>query len=224
MESEPMIIREKSFPKSWEDFLDKTHVDHELMTQLVKGYLTSEGFHDISQIMDEEAKEIGFAEKNESSEPTELQIIQRSIREAILGGHIKRAESLINKNFPEMLDDDHLLHFYLQTLHLVELIRAKNFTEAIKFAQEDIVEKGDHPECLPDLERAMGLLAYEKPEESPFGDLLKQGFRLKVWTKVNQSIHTHEQKDTSNRLSNTMKYALWNEKLFSSLKIPFTNL
>ena len=79
-----------------------------------------------------------------------------------------------------MLDDDHLLHFYLQTLHLVELIRAKDFTEAIKFAQEDIVEKGDHPECLPDLERAMGLLAYEKPEESPFGDLLKQGFRLKV--------------------------------------------
>ena len=79
MESEPMIIREKSFPKSWEDFLDKTHVDHELMTQLVKGYLTSEGFHDISQIMDEEAKEIGFAEKNESTEPTELQIIQRSV-------------------------------------------------------------------------------------------------------------------------------------------------
>ena len=116
-----------------------------------------------------------------------------------------------------MLDDDHLLHFYLQTLHLVELIRAKNFTEAIKFAQEDIVEKGDHPECLPDLERAMGLLAYEKPEESPFGDLLKQGFRLKVssyflskfnqrikvWTQVNQSIHTHEQKDTSNRLRNS---------------------
>jgi hypothetical protein len=79
MESEPMIIREKSFPKSWEDFLDKTHVDHELMTQLVKGYLSSEGFHDISQIMDEEAKEIGFAEKNESSEPTELQNIQRSV-------------------------------------------------------------------------------------------------------------------------------------------------
>ena len=75
MESEPMLTREKS----WEDFLDKTHVDHELMTQLVKGYLTSEGFHDISQIMDEEAKEIGFAEKNESCEPTELQKIQRSV-------------------------------------------------------------------------------------------------------------------------------------------------
>ena len=104
-----------------------------------------------------------------------------------MGGHIKRAESLINKNFPEMLDDDHLLHFYLQTLHLVELIRAKNFTEAIKFAQEDIVEKCDHPECLPDLERAMGLLAYEKPEESPFGDLLKQGFRLKVFSIFHQN-------------------------------------
>ena len=117
-----------------------------------------------------------------------------------------------------MLDDDHLLHFYLQTLHLVELIRAKDFTEAIKFAQEDIVEKGDHPECLPDLERAMGLLAYEKPEESPFGDLLKQGFRLKVggrsrllfimlqvWTQVNHSIHANEQHDTSNRLSYSYK-------------------
>ena len=75
MEPEPMYGREKT----WEDFLNKTHVDHKLMHQLIKGYLTSEGFHDVSQIMDEEAKEIGFLNEIEDGEPSDLQKIQRSV-------------------------------------------------------------------------------------------------------------------------------------------------
>merc|ERR1712131_226373 len=92
--------------------------------------------------------------------------------------------------YPELLDDDHLLHFYLQIQHLIELIRRKQIEQAVVFAQEDIVEKGDYPECLPDLERVMGLLAYPEPEKSPFSDLLKQNFRLKVWSRVNEGLVT----------------------------------
>ena len=90
------------------------------------------------------------------------------------------AESVINRNYPELLDDNHFLHFYLQIQHLIELIRDSKVDEAVAFAQEDIVEKGDYPECLPDLERAMGLLAFQDPHKSPFSDLLQPGFRLKV--------------------------------------------
>ena len=108
------------------------------------------------------------------------------IRDFILSGNIKEAEKVINSAYPELLDDDHLLHFYLQIQHLIELIRRKQIEQAVVFAQEDIVEKGDYPECLPDLERVMGLLAYPEPEKSPFSDLLKQNFRLKVWSRVNE--------------------------------------
>ena len=87
---------------------------------------------------------------------------------------------MINQNYPELLDDNHLLHFYLQIQHLIELIRESRVEEAVAFAQEDIVEKGDYPECLPDLEKAMGLLAFSDPNASPFADLLQPGFRLKV--------------------------------------------
>lgn len=95
-------------------------------------------------------------------------------------------ESVINRNYPELLDDNHLLHFYLQIQHLIELIRGCRIDEAVAFAQEDIVEKGDYPECLPDLERAMGLLAFQDPQKSPFSDLLQPGFRLKVDTAISQ--------------------------------------
>ena len=112
------------------------------------------------------------------------------IRDFILSGNIKEAEKVINSAYPELLDDDHLLHFYLQIQHLIELIRRKQIEKAVVFAQEDIVEKGDYPECLPDLERVMGLLAYPEPEKSPFSDLLKQNFRLKVWSRVNEGLVT----------------------------------
>ena len=112
------------------------------------------------------------------------------IRDFILSGNIKEAEKVINSAYPELLDDDHLLHFYLQIQHLIELIRRKQIEQAVVFAQEDIVEKGDYPECLPDLERVMGLLAYPEPEKSPFSDLLKQNFRLKVWSRVNEGLVT----------------------------------
>ena len=100
------------------------------------------------------------------------------IRDKILAGEIKEAEKIINGAYPELLDDDHMLHFSLQIQHLIELIRQSKIVDAVLFAQDDIVEKGDYPECHPELERAMGLLAYEKPEKSPFADLLKPTYRL----------------------------------------------
>ena len=111
---------------------------------------------------------------------------QNQIRDKILAGEIKEAEKIINGAYPELLDDDHMLHFSLQIQHLIELIRASKIEEAVLFSQDDIVEKGDYPECHPELERAMGLMAYEKPEKSPFSDLLKPTYRLKVWTSVNE--------------------------------------
>ena len=173
------------------------------------------------------------------------------IRDFILSGNIKEAEKVINSAYPELLDDDHLLHFYLQIQHLIELIRRKQIEQAVVFAQEDIVEKGDYPECLPDLERVMGLLAYPEPEKSPFSDLLKQNFRLKVWSRVNEGLVTKgtvrhplnatyferwlfynqfeairsiAREPTTSRLDKLMRYVLWSQQVLQEKNITYTKM
>lgn len=62
--------------------------------------------------------------------------------------------------------------------------RAGNVEEALHFAQTQMAEAHDsRPEALNELERTLALLAFEKPQNSPFADLLEQSYRQKVSTK-----------------------------------------
>ena len=71
------------------------------------------------------------------------------------------------------------MRFQLQ--QLIELIREKKTEEALEFAQTQLSERGeDSPECLGDMERALALLAFDNPEDSPFSDLLLSSQRHKV--------------------------------------------
>lgn len=55
--------------------------------------------------------------------------------------------------------------------------------EALTFAQSKLSEAGeDIPDVLNELERTLALLAFEKPQESPFAYLLEQSHRHKVIT------------------------------------------
>jgi hypothetical protein len=52
----------------------------------------------------------------------------------------------------------------LQQQRLIELIRTGDITQALQFASEDLAPRAEeHPELLPELERTMGLLAFELP-------------------------------------------------------------
>lgn len=64
---------------------------------------------------------------------------------------------------------------------MIELIRESKVEEALKFAAEQLAERGEESELvLEELERTMSLLAFEDPEKSPFGDLLSFSHRQKV--------------------------------------------
>ena len=54
----------------------------------------------------------------------------------------------------------------------------------------------------------MGLLAYPEPEKSPFSDLLKQNFRLKVWSRVNEGLVTKSRIRPSVVMASTAALAL----------------
>ena len=68
-----------------------------------------------------------------------------------------------------------------QQQHLIELIRQRETEAALEFAQTQLAEQGEESrECLTEMERTLALLAFDSPEESPFGDLLNRLQRQKV--------------------------------------------
>lgn len=133
------------------------------------------------------------------------------IREAVQSGRVQEATHLVNQFHPELLDNDRYLYFHLQQLHLIELIRAGKIEEALSFAQTRMSEAGENnPEILNELERTLALLAFEKPEHSPFYDLLEQSHRQKVASELNAAILKQEnQEHTSPRIANLLKLILW---------------
>lgn len=64
---------------------------------------------------------------------------------------------------------------------MIELIRQRETEAALEFAQTQLAEQGEESrECLTEMERTLALLAFDNPEESPFGDLLNMMQRQKV--------------------------------------------
>ena len=70
-----------------------------------------------------------------------------------------------------------------QQQQLIELIRENRIEDALKFASEQLAERGEEDaSVLNELERTLALLAFEDPHISPFSDLLSHSHRQKVNT------------------------------------------
>lgn len=81
--------------------------------------------------------------------------------------------------------------WFLQQQHLIELIRLRETEAALEFAQSQLAEQGEESrECLTEMERTLALLAFDNPEESPFGDLLNMMQRQKV-ESAHYNYYTH---------------------------------
>ena len=107
------------------------------------------------------------------------------IRDAIQAGRVAEATSMVHQMYPELLDDDRYLFFHLQQQQLIEFIREGKVEEALKFASDQLAERGEESELvLEELERTLALLAFEDPEKSPYGDLLSFSHRQKVFLKL----------------------------------------
>lgn len=111
-------------------------------------------------------------------------------------------------------------------MHLIELIRAGKVEEALSFAQTQISEAGEtNPEVLNELERTLALLAFEKPQNSPFSDLLDQTQRQKVASELNAAILKQENhRYTSPRMVNTLKLILWAQAELDKRNISYPKM
>lgn len=65
-------------------------------------------------------------------------------------------------------------------------------------------------EVRNELERTLALLAFEKPQNSPFSDLLEQAHRQKVASELNAAILKEDNSEnTVPRIINLLKMILW---------------
>lgn len=174
------------------------------MNKLIMNYLVTEGFKEAAEKFQDEA---GLPAPPQLSEMDN----RISVRDAIQSGRIGEAISLVHELHPELLDDDRYLFFHLQQQQLIELIRERRIDEALRFASDQLAERGEEdPSVLEELERTMALLAFEEPINSPFADLLSHSHRQKVASELNSSLlraaHIHP---VHPKLAGVLKMLLW---------------
>lgn len=189
------------------------------MNRLIMNYLVTEGFKEAAEKFQLEA---GLEPSVELSSLDDRILI----REAVQNGRIQEATHLVNQLHPELLDNDRYLFFHLQQLQLIELIRAGKIEEALTFAQTKLSEAGeDIPEALNELERTLALLAFEKPQNSPFSELLEQSHRQKVASELNAAILKSEHcEDSTPRVMYLLKMIIWAQSKLDSCDVNYPKM
>merc|ERR1712077_132692 len=109
----------------------------------VMDYLITEGFKEAAEKFRLEAGVSPSGEKNSDLSAMDNRI---KIKDCIQAGRISEATVLVHQLHPELLDDDRYLFFHLQQQQLIELIRESKVEEALKFASEQLSERGEESE------------------------------------------------------------------------------
>lgn len=212
-------IEELHNKEEWMERLEGLHIQRADMNRLIMNYLVTEGFKEAAE---------KFQMESGIKPSVDLDTLDDriKIRDAIQNGRIQDAIAMVNKLHPELLDNDRYLFFHLQQQHLIELIRDRNTEEALKFAQEQLAERGEeNQEVLGELERTLALLAFDEPEKSPFGDLLHPSHRQKVASELNAAILKMENQDsTTPKLANLLKLLLWAQDELDKKKMKYSKM
>ncbi|PRD26998.1 UNVERIFIED_CONTAM: Glucose-induced degradation protein 8-like protein [Trichonephila clavipes] len=189
------------------------------MNRLIMNYLVTEGFKGAAE---------RFRIESGVQPSVDLDTLDEriKIRDAIQNGKIQEAIEMVNNLHPELLDCDRYLFFHLQQQHLIELIRERNIEEALKYAQEQLAERGEeNREVLSELERTLALLAFDEPERSPFGDLLHPSHRQEIASEVNASILEMENRDsTTPKIATLMRVMLWIQEELEKKKVKYPKM
>jgi len=204
--------------QSWLETLQLLQITRVDMNRLIMNYLVTEGFKEAAE---------KFHMESGIQPRVELDTLEEriKIRDAIQRGHIQEAINLINSLHPELLDNNKHLYFHLLQQHTIELIREKSLAEALDFAQTHLAEKGlENADVLPEIECTLALLAFDKPETSPYGELLETSQRQKVASEVNAALLSMNNYESSSKLSNLLKMLLWAQDELDNKKVKYPKM
>lgn len=208
------------------DLRVNTNTDKELpslMQKLVSSYFDHLGYVDISKTFSAEVKreqlegstkmgsnivlsdEEMIDDKESTVEEKNLKVRQQ-IRKNLLEGDIDGAIKLTNAHFPKVFAEHEEILFKLSCNKFIELIKRSDIDDAIQYGQslrEKYNENTRYQEFLNDI---FSLLAYENPQESEFGYLLKEGEILKISDELNSEILKSLGKSSVSELESLIKH------------------
>lgn len=116
---------------------------------------------------------------------------RKPIYKHVLEGNVLEAIRLTNQLAADLLQSNKDVYFDLLTLHFVELVRSKDCTGALDFAQRELNQFGKQEKYLERLQDCMSLLAYEDPETSPLFSLLSIDRRQSIADALNCAVLVH---------------------------------
>jgi len=214
--------------EDWLSRLESMQLKRSELNMLIMDYLVAEGFKEAAERFKIEAGiEMPLGESSAVGGLDSNEMDQRiGVRSAIEEGNIKRAIQLINTYYPELIDNNRHLYFKLQQQQLIELIRKHMVDEALKFAQEQLSVDGDYLQ-LPELERTLSLLAFDKPESSPYSDLLHPAHRQQLASEINECIlkeQSGEEEASKPKLVSLLKLLLWTQSELERKKVKFCKI
>lgn len=105
-------------------------------------------------------------------------------------GNPEEVAKLISETYPSLMADYKNASFLFKCQLFIEYIRRGKVYDAIVYAQSKLSELRNNltKEDEQLLQDVLGLLAYESPENSPVGHLLKHQQREKVADAINKAI------------------------------------
>jgi len=178
--------------------------------ELVIDYLICNGYKEPAEFLRVDA-EINFPSRETAPNMDTLDE-RNAIRDAIVSGDLEGAIDKIKQLTPTFLATNTTMHFKLLRQQLVELIRNKDIEKVLIFAQENLMDKYDQPpDLFAKLEQTYALLAFDNPENSPFGYLLSIKQRNMLAHEVNSAILTTLERNPVSKLEHLLRTMVWNQ-------------
>ncbi|KAF2162573.1 hypothetical protein M409DRAFT_69131 [Zasmidium cellare ATCC 36951] len=195
---------------------------------VIMDYLVSEGYPGAAE---------KFAQETNICNPTDMGDIRDrvQIRKAIHDGKVDEAVEMINELDPEILDTDHLLHFNLLQLQLIEIIRgildkpgtiqSSEFRPALQFATEQLAPRAPTDQKYQQaLERTMALMIFPPEKMTPeFKELLDLKLRETVANSVNRAILESRGQRSEAKIRQLVRARAWAEDQANEAKIELPN-
>ncbi|KAI6797512.1 hypothetical protein KC332_g16228 [Hortaea werneckii] len=192
---------------------------------VIMDYLVSEGYPAAAE---------KFAQETNLPGPVDHESIRERVRvrTAIHSGNVKEAIQMVNEIDPEILDTNHLLHFHLLQLQLIEIIRdiltwsngnpaSTDFLPAIEFATNQLSPRAPtDPVYQQALERTMALMIFPSDKMAPeFKELLDVKLRESIASEVNKAILESRGERSEAKIRQLVRARAWAETEARSARV-----
>ena len=165
--------------EKWKKELNQQKMNKDKMNQIIANYLFIQGYClPLKKFIEETKIKFDFDEK--------LLNQRFLIRQLITTNQIEKAIKEINLIDTKILTENKIIYFVLQRQILLNYIKENKLPEALNFARDTLLTLSEGDEFLyKELEKVMGLLAYENINDAPEKELISDKFLEKIATKMN---------------------------------------